>query len=508
MRRADADKTAVDRPLSFYGPFYRNTGLSCLLLAAVLIAGCKTSYDTAAKNAEPLSDVLSMPEQSPDPLPEVAHWWTSFEDEGLNTLIDHALAHNFSIRSAWDRLSQAQAILRRSGAERSVQLDGNAGLTQRWQETNGRDSNSTSLSVGLAASYEIDLWGRIQNSIQAAELDTAASRFAIDTAAITLSAQVADAYFRHRVSQAQIRLIDSQIETNENVLEIIQERFRTGVSQAQDVLRQRQLIESTQSERINAIADKHLIENELAVLLGALPRVDHLDESIQAILADSSDNTLTPAYLTDSLSVVPSQQVFVRPDIYQQYARVQAADARVAAAMADRYPRLSLSASVNFEDEGVKDLFDNWAATLAANLAAPLIDGGRRQAEVERNQAALSEQVNAYAQSVLQAIKEVQDALTVEARQRDQLVNVQSRLKLSKEVLQTLRTSYRNGASSYLDVLDALGRDQTLARQYLTDQQRTISARITLHRTIAGSMPLTSPAPAKLAERSTDQPGT
>lgn len=493
------------RPLN---RFYLNRIDTTSVLAASLFClvgtGCKTSYDTAPQGAVPIPQSLTQTPAPANPLPQAAHWWTSFEDEGLNTLVDQALTHNFSIKTAWDRLTQAQAVLRRSGAANSVELNGTAGINQRWQETDGRGSDRTSLSVGLAAQYEIDLWGRIQNSIQAAELDAATNRFAIDTAAITVSAQLADAYFRHRVSQAQIRLIDSQIKTNENVLEIIQERFRTGVSEAQDVLRQRQLIESTRSERIDALANTLLIESELAILLG----VSDLDNATKQILEDSSDDTLIPPYLLASVSVIPSEQVFARPDIQQQYTQIQAADARVAVAMADRYPRLSLTASLNFEDEGVKDLFDNWAATLAANLVAPLIDGGRRKAEVERTQAALSEQVNGYAQSVIQAVNNVQDVLTVEARQREQLANIESRLTLSKEVLQTLRTSYRNGASSYLDVLDALGRDQTLARQHLTEQQQAISARISLHRAIAGSMPLTQPAPAALAEREAKESGT
>jgi outer membrane protein TolC len=165
---------------------------------------------------------------------------------------------------------------------------------------------------------------------------------------------------------------------------------------------------------------------------------------------------------------------------------LQAADRRVAAAVADLFPRLSLTGRASTTDEQIEDLFDDWLASLAANLLAPLIDGGRRLAEVERNQAVSAEIFHIYSQRVLEALAEVENALTQEQRLQEYLVSINRQLKLAEQATERIRDRYLNGAEDYQRILGALLSRQLLQRTRLSAQRELFVNRVNLCRALAG----------------------
>ena len=447
-----------------------------LLLTACASVTQRSGIDT------PLPGAFSMT----GTVPLTDRWWEMFADPDLDTLMDSALRDSLSLRATWDRLAQADAIARRDGAARlpAVNLDGSA------EHTRGEDiATRRDYAVGIAASYELDLWGRVRSTAQAAQFDARAAAAALNTAAISLSAEVAGSWYQLVEQRGQLALLQRQASYNERVEELVTLRFRMGQAQAADVLRQRQLVEQTRGDSEDVRARIRVLEHQLAVLLGKAPG------SVTFAARQSLD--ALPALPDTGL---PLELIERRPDIRAAFYRVQAADARVATAIAERYPRIDLSAATNSLATSPGDLFSSWLANLAARLAVPLFDAGRRVAEVDRNRAVLSEQLNAYEDTVLLALQDVEDALAREDHQHKKIASLERRLQLADEVILRLRDRYIQGATDYLDILDTLVNQQDLARRLLTARRELLDFRIELARALAGGWDLQRPQPRRLVE--------
>ena len=287
--------------------------------------------------------------------------------------------------------------------------------------------------------------------------------------------------------RGQVLVLERQITANNNVLEVITARFRSSQANAADVLRQRQLVESNRGSLVLAESNVTLLEHQLAILVGEPPKTS---------VAPALSALPTPGPLPDA--GLPSELVRRRPDIRQAFYQVLAADKRVAAAVADRFPRVGISASIDTSGEEWRDLFNNWMGTLAANAVAPLFDAGSRAAEVERTRAAVSESLNTYGQAVLEALGEVEDALEQERRQREYIASVDRQLDLSQKTIERIKDSYLYGAVNYLDILQSLVSQQSLERTQLQARRELLQYRIDLCRALGTGWELPKPEPATL----------
>jgi NodT family efflux transporter outer membrane factor (OMF) lipoprotein len=448
--------------------------LLCLGILLLLLTACTPEIARQASAVQPQGGFSTTGDTQ---LPE--QWWLSFKDPNLDRLIAQALTDNLTLQSAWDRLDRARAVARKAGADLFPQLSGEAGTSSTRSRINSRTDSSQSYSLGLAASYEVDLWGRIGSTSEAAELDALASAEQLQTAALTLSAQVATTWFQLLEQRGQIEILKEQQQTNEQGLELISLQFRTGQTSIADLLQQRQLVESRRGERALALGRAQVLQNQLAVLLGMTP-----DQAPQATANEFGE--LPPLPETG----LQSHLLERRPDVRATWLRLEAADRRVAAAVADRFPRLSLTGRANTTDEQIEDLFDDWLATIAANMLAPLIDGGRRRAEVERSQAVAAENFHIYGQTVLEALAEVENTLIQEQRQQEHLASITLQLELAEQAFGRIRDRYLNGAEDYQRVLGALLSKQLLQRTQLLAQRELFVNRINLYRALAGGWEL------------------
>lgn len=410
-------------------------------------------------------------------------WWRAFQDPILDDLIKRALSGNFTLRSAWNRLSQAEAQARKAGAELVPALTGEAGIAHRREWGDGAEQAGDTAFLGLVVAYEVDLWGRIRSAREAAALDAGAAGEDLQAAAQTLAAEVAGTWYQLTEEQAQLELLDRQRVVLEQVLELVSLRFRRGQVGAADVLRQRQLVEDNRGEWALAAARAEVLAHRLAILLGLAPTERVVDPV--TILA-----ALPPLPATG----VPLALLQRRPDLRSAWLRVRAADQRTAAALADRFPRLGLSARVGSEGGQGAKLFSNWLIDLAANLVGPVFDGGFRQAEVERSGAEAAEALNLYRQAALVAIGEVEDALSREARQQDFVRRLENQLAMAEQVGERVRDRYLRGNLDYLRVLDALLNRQGLERSHLTARRQLLQNRIDLYRALAGGLALSVPS--------------
>jgi NodT family efflux transporter outer membrane factor (OMF) lipoprotein len=409
-------------------------------------------------------------------------WWESFQSPELNGLIDEALTNSPTIQQSWARLAQAQATAARVSAARQPTLDYEAGASANRRETTsgfnpGTDSFNN-YSLGLAAAYEVDLWGRIRSQTEAAALERDATREQLNTAAITLSSQTALRWAGIVAQRLQTDLIRQQLEANITSLELIELRFRRSLSTALDVYQQRQTVAGTESRIPLAELREELLFNELAALLG---------------YADFEDLEILTDELPDIGPLpeigIPADVLANRPDVRQAGLLLQSADWQVSAARADRLPAIRLTASASYggSDIDASEIFDNWIASLAGSLTGPIFDGGRRKAEVERTRAVVDERLAAYRETVINAIKEVEDALISEQRQREYIAALDRNIELSRNSYNEAVNRYRNGLVEYLTVLIELLNLQTLERDRIEAQFTLLQYRIDLYRALGGT---------------------
>ncbi|MDH3443430.1 MAG: efflux transporter outer membrane subunit [Deltaproteobacteria bacterium] len=442
--------------------------------ALVLLSACSTAR-------QPLNPGTDLPPRfSESGFREPSQkWWEDFADPELDPLIETALADNPSLRATWDRLSQAEAIVQRerAGLFPALEVGAEAGGFKSEPPVRRADFGFSS-----TASYELDLWGRVRQNTAAAAADTRALEAELQAAAISLSSTVATVWYELIEQRAQLDLLDRQIANNERLLELVTLRFRQGQVPAADVLRQRQLVEDRRGDRAEVGAEIKLREHALATLIGRAPTTLRFPNRRELINLPSLPATGVPAELLQR-----------RPDVRQAVQRIEAADARVAVAIADRYPRIDLRAVYETTAISPSALFISWIATFVSQLTQPLFDAGRRAAEVDRTRAVASEAINNYRSKVLESLQEVEDALARERRQRELLASLVSQLKLASDTTTSLRDRYIQGAVNYLDILNATTSQQDLERRILSARRDLIAQRIALVRALAGGWTMKMP---------------
>ncbi|MFW6348123.1 MAG: efflux transporter outer membrane subunit [Cyclonatronaceae bacterium] len=444
------------------------TWLVCFIPVLLWAAGCKTQ--------ESVSPPVTLPESFSESgtalLPE--KWWQSFDDDELNTAVASGLESNFTLLSAWQRLNAARALADQAGAARFPTLEASAqGQTSRDNNDVTRDREQ--FELGLTSVYELDLWGRIRSSAQAEAFRAQASLYDYQTAALTLTAEITRAWYQLADARAQLSLLEEQTETNETVLELLRNRFRIGQIERVDVVRQQQLVEATREQRIAAASRAATLEHRLAVLLGEPPQ--NGPEMLPSAL---------PGLPALPETGIPAALVERRPDVQRAFFLLQAADRELASAISNRYPRLTITASATTAADNAQNLFQNWAASFAGNLLAPVFNGGRLKAEVRENESIKNQRLYEYAQSVLTAFEEVENALIREQNQRQRIESLEQQITLANEAYAQLRLQYLNGDGNYLDVLTALDGIQQLRRDLLSARLERVEFRIALYRALAG----------------------
>ncbi|WP_240032194.1 efflux transporter outer membrane subunit [Psychroflexus aestuariivivens] len=438
------------------------------MVTLLFILSCGPKLDQAEPPIpQPQAFSYSGTEAIPD------RWWTAFENEQLNQIIDTALTKNLSLESIWQQFQAAKSNVRIQGSNLWPQIESSlqSGISRPVPDFAGGENTQ----AGLSASYEIDLWGRLSSAKEAEAFRAQASFYDYQAGAMSLSAEISIAYFRVITTKRQIELVKEQIEINNKILKLIRARFGSGQVRAVDILRQEQLLESTRNLQITFERDLKLAKNQLSLLIGK-PAQNELEIN----KLDLPELGALPK------SGLPLELARRRPDIKNAHARVLAADRDYAVAIRNKYPRLSIRTSVQARSNTYSNLFDEWAYNIAGNLVAPLLYGGRLRAEADRSEAFKNSAMSDYGQTVLQAFKDVEDALVNEKKQKERLEVLKRQLNLTDKTNSQIRLEFLNGLSNYLDVLLALDEQQQLKRDKIEAEQRLLEFRIGLYRSLAG----------------------
>ncbi|MGE4299120.1 MAG: efflux transporter outer membrane subunit [Desulfovibrionaceae bacterium] len=453
-------------------------------LCAVLAAGGCSPFAPAPRDAAPASlpgGYVLYDEWPRDAAPSADRWWTQLGGQELDGLMRKALSDDFSIRQAWAKLSQARAEAVQAGASLtpSLSASGDAAHTRSWsKERQGKETFSLGeqFELGLSASYELDLWGRVRATAEAGNLDAAASRQDLETAAATVAESVAKAWIDLLATRAQLTLLHAQVATNKDILRVQELLLLSTQASALDILEQQENLASVEAQRPDLVTAERTLLNQLAILTGRAPGT--LEIPLGGMLPDLSAPPATG---------LPADMLAKRPDVRSTGLSLRAADWQIAAARADRLPAITLTGSGSYSGTGLSTVFDAWALKLAAGLVMPILDGGNRAAEVDRLRAVAEERLAAYEQTVLTAVREVEDALATEQGQRSLLAALATQLGLARKAEAEARRRYLNGVDdTFLPYLTAITAVQSLEMSMIQERADLLKNRVALYVALGG----------------------
>lgn len=399
-----------------------------------------------------------------------APWWQSLNRPALNQLIQQALANNYDITQTIAILEQTRTVARQTRTNQlpQISLSGDANKL-----IEGSSFQGDAVGVNAQLDWEIDLWNRIGAAAKADRLEARARAADIEFLKLSLSAEIANAYFGALAAKQQLSLLKEQVQLDQELQKILQLRLKNGVGTNVELLQQ--LARVADSETLIPLAEADLVvfENRLDVLLGQQPdgksRVN-VDENL--IFSKQ-----LPAI------AVPSALLLNRADLIAARYDLVAADADIGVAIADRFPRLTLLGVFGYEDS---DSNVGSAAVLAAGFVQPLLDWGRRKAEVKRNKALYRERLAAYTQLYLEAVEDVENALVRENKQREFLNRREKQKGLLQQAVNAAEKRFKQGVDDYQPVIAILQELRDVERSLIEQQLVLINIRIELFRAIGG----------------------
>ncbi|WP_237056778.1 efflux transporter outer membrane subunit [Microbulbifer sediminum] len=413
-------------------------------------------------------------------------WWRNFQDPQMDLLVTRAFSDSPDLRAALWRLEQAGAVARGARSGFWPRLTGNLDHTEQRRsdrgdfDFSGGENEGGSWSGRLAASYEIDLWGRVRGGALAAEAARLAQEDSLQAAALSLASEVAATWLQLREQWGQRDLLAQQLDTNRKTLRVLELRFGGGISAAADVLQQRQLVEQSRQEFDTAKFNIVALKVQLATLLGVN------SGELEAMIQPAAGLPALPA-LPDT--GVPARLLLRRPDVQQAQRNLLQGHYLVEQAWAERLPVISLAAIYSGGGPSISDIARDWLLTLTAAAEGVIFDGGQLSSEQQRQEAVEQERWSLYRSAVLDALAEVEQALVQEQAVRVRLEHLRERAALSDLIVERQRRAYSRGTVDFLNVLAATNDQQGLARQLLTARRELIENRVTLYRALSGGIP-------------------
>ena len=377
-------------------------------------------------------------------------WWKSFGDSGLDNLMDKALAGNLDVKIALSRIDQARAERRGTRAELFPTVNATAGAQRQSNPFPGLASGIkyNLFEVGFDALWEIDLFGRQQRRLEAATADLDGANEQYQQTFVTLTAEVARNYIDYRSQQRQLQITKTNLQSQQQTLNLTEKLFKEGVGTRHDVVRSRAQTEATEAQLPALEAALVVSQRQLEVLLGQQP--GSLNAELQSFMVFPK----TPA---QQLLTSPAETIRQRPDIHIAERQLAAATAMQGAAVAELFPKISLSAFLGLRNTDIETLFKSAAFSYgtAANLLQPILNFGRIQAGIDLAEAKQQQAYLHYQKTVLDALQETESALTQYLKSE---IRSQSLSKAVTDLQESVRLSqlrYQEGVISLLDVLDA-----------------------------------------------------
>lgn len=459
----------------------------CLLLFGVCILAACSRTPPSFKNDLPM-EIPSAWSTQPEVEGELPDGWVKdFNSPQLAELILTGLEYNYDLQATAARLRIINAEVTIAGADRLPQFSahlreqrerrnfiGFPGGLSTEEEVISNTTNSSNILLDF--SWELDLWGRLQDQKLAAVGDFQAAQADLWGARLSLAAQIAKAWFATIESERQLELIEGTAQSFSNNADLIQKRFNRGLSSALDLrlARANALAAESGSAGRKRTLDERV--RTLEVLLGSYP-ADQLNLGASF-----------PILKTDVPVGLPSKLLTRRPDLIAAEHRLAAADLRVSEARKALLPRIRLTSSAGTTSEELGDLLDSdfFVWNLTGNLLQPIFEGGRLRANVKRAQAVSQETLANYAATVLNAFREVETALAAEAFLKEEEEGLRLTAEESVKAEKIAWDRYQKGLIDIITTLEAQRRAFTTQRDYIATRLRRLNNRVNLYLALGG----------------------
>jgi len=449
-----------DTGLSAAQKFTLRIGFAIAL--GVGITGCAVGpkYQHPTVKLQPFHNAPSVESRTASlTAPPLDQWWTGFDDPELTRIVQRALDQNLDLAAAMTRVQQARAAARGAGAQRMPAGNLNASTTTIHQSTEsmsgrlashlpGYDRNQNYYDLGIAASWETDLFGGLKKGAEAATAEAQAAEASQAGTRITVAAEAADAYLQIRGAQARLNFAKDQIATDQHLVELVQQRRDAGVASDRELAQAQAVLSQAKATVPLITVSLEAQLNRLDVLMGAQPG------TYAAELTPVADIPDVPAI---SGFGTPMDLLRRRPDIIAAERMVAASNAHIGQALAEYYPKLSLSGIVGSQAVAPAHLFEQQGFQPASvvGLRWRLFDFGRVASEVQLARGANAEALLQYRSSVLHAAEDVEDAFSLLVQSENRRNEILREIAELQRVRDRSEESYAAGVIGLTDVLDA-----------------------------------------------------
>lgn len=448
------------------------------LATLLLVSACTVGPDYKAPQLDLPSSWQDEGSAPPDPA-ALAAWWSQLDDPTLDALIATAERDNLDLKMALARLDAYRAALGIASGERLPQVGATASAGRQGTSENSFNQGVTTntFELGASLSWEVDLFGRLRRSVEAARADLEANSEMVTDLKTSLYANVAASYFEIRTLQERLRVLEDNLNTQEEGLKLAEARLKHGLGSQLEVAQARSLLEANRAQRPALKAALAQVQGALTVLLGQTPQELQLD-----------DAGILPEVPPRIALGVPADLLRQRADIRQAERMLAAQIARVGVAEAERYPNFSLTAVLGQQAFEAGDLFDS-ASTfwgLGASLTQSIFNGSRLRNRVRMEDARAREALHNYEQTVLRALEEVHTGARVYQQQQQQLVHLDKALDAARKSLDAARNLYKEGLVDFQNVLDAQRQQLAIEDQRVAVRGTHAVALTSLYRALGG----------------------
>lgn len=479
----------------------------CLL--ALALAGCAVGPEFVKPTPAAPDDwtswrsydnALHTPVGTEQALP--ADWWRAFGDPTLDRLARRAFEASPDLQTAALHFAQARAQRSTVEAQRGPQVNASGGAIRQRQSEYGASTRMidaiggdrstlaqvlsepfTLYQIGFDASWELDLWGRVRRSVEAADADVSGQAALLDLARLSLVSDVARNYFELRTTQRQIRLAREDIAALEERASLLNARVQGGIVDHLDLERQRAELAAVKAQLPGLLAQEGASANQIALLLGERPGA--LRDELAAVADDGR------IALPDLALGLPSEVALRRPDIRAAETRLHRATANIGVAQAELYPSIRLGARFGYESY-LSGEFSAWGSrtwSIGPTLSLPLFDRGRRKSVVQLSELEQQEAAVNYQKTVLKAWQEIDDALSGYTAEQQQERELQARMHSAGQAYELAQARYDGGVADFLSVLDSQ-RSYLQARRDLVASEGRLSTRYVMIKKAIGNAPL------------------
>lgn len=424
---------------------FKGRALTYCILASFLTYGCfsgesrigEAEINKGLKINQNFIDADSKSESVYD------RWWTVFDSSELNLMMDKMFADNYKIAQSYEGLKALYAAYGIAESDRALTVSGKATASGSLSESNGSGVSKDSYFLGLTASYEADIWGRLKNASKANLFTLMSGRYDLDALYMTLSGEMAQKYASCIALKQILDVKKDGLSLYQARLDARERLYRAGVGDMTKVLEAKKSLETVQTDILSAEKSYKDALQAAALLMG------HADGAGIKI----NDTTFKIPSLPKT---IPAEIAAQRPDIKSALYDVYKYDRNLASSIARKYPSLSLSAEAGYTGDRIGDIIspENFAAQIIASLVMPIIDGKEREQETKKQRAYLKQSVYAYQETVITALGEVQTALFADRYASETLDKQNSRLDSDLKLYKLAKMRYEQGIDTYEAVLE------------------------------------------------------